>query len=207
MARKKLLIADDEKLILTTLGQGLLDAGYAVFLASDGNDALRICNAIRPDLAILDVSMPGMSGIEVAREIKKTTNTPVIFLSAYSDADIVENAVLEGALGYLVKPVDIPQILPTIESALARASDIHELKNSQSSLCAALDKSKKISVAIGILMERHGLLQNDSFEIIRKYARSKRIKLACAAEEVLNAANTLNIIRASHQGSSPADRN
>ena len=195
MSRKKLLIADDDRLILSTLGQGLLSAGYAVFLASSGEQAIQISDSIQPDLAILDVSMPGKSGIETAREIRKTTNTPIIFLSAYSDKDIVENAVQEGALGYLVKPIDIPQILPTIESALARSADIHDLKNKHNSLSVALDNSKKINVAVGIIMERYGLIQNDSFEIIRKYARSRRIKLAHAAEDLLNASNTLNITR------------
>lgn len=195
MSRKKLLIADDDRLILSTLGQGLLSAGYAVFLASSGEQAIHISDAIQPDLAILDVSMPGKSGIETAREIRENSNTPIIFLSAYSDKDIVENAVHEGALGYLVKPIDIPQILPTIESALARSADIHELKNKHNSLSVALDNSKKINVAVGIIMERYGLIQNESFEIIRKYARSKRIKLAHAADDLLNASNTLNITR------------
>jgi response regulator NasT len=108
---------------------------------------------------------------------------------------IVNNAIQEGALGYMIKPIDIPQLIPMIESALARSSEIRKLKASEESLNLALNNSRHISIAIGVIMERHSLIENDSFEILRKYSRSKRIKLECAAEEILNASNSLSFTR------------
>ena len=114
MPGHRLLIADDDRLILSTLGQGLRDAGYEILEASDGKAAVHLCEPAQPALAVLDVRMPGMSGVEAAHLIRQNTDIPIMFLSAYGDMEIVKLAIEEGALGYLVKPVDITQIVPAI---------------------------------------------------------------------------------------------
>ena len=101
------LLVDDDRLIIGTLGNGLRQAGYAVAEAASGETALALAKHQIPDLAILDIRMPGISGIELARRLRDTNRVPTLFLSAYSDKKMVEEAIDEGGLGYVVKPVDV----------------------------------------------------------------------------------------------------
>ena len=188
-----ILLADDDRLILSTLGQGLRDAGYEILEATDGKAAVDICETSNPELAILDLRMPGMSGIEAAHLIRKKTMTPFIFLSAYGDKEDVQQAVQEGALAYLVKPVDIPQIIPTIEAALARAADLSELRQTTNNLGSALKGNRETSMAVGLIMERYKISQETAFKILRNYARSERIKINQLAANLINAAEGLSI--------------
>ena len=120
--KARLLLVDDDGIVLATFGRGLKDAGYAVSIADNGEEGLRIASKEPPvDLAILDMRMPGLSGIETAHGLKQL-GIPSIFLSAYDDEACVKQAVAGGALGYLVKPVDVEKAIPTIEAALKRAS-------------------------------------------------------------------------------------
>ena len=108
-SKAHILVVDDDRLILATLAKGLRQADYGVSEANSGEDALRLASAVKPDLALLDMRMPGMSGIELAQRLT-SDEIPFIFLSAYGDAEIVKQAAEHGALGYLVKPLDVPQI-------------------------------------------------------------------------------------------------
>jgi AmiR/NasT family two-component response regulator len=193
MSSHRLLLADDDRLILSTLGQGLRDAGYEILEATDGKSAVHICERSLPDLAILDIRMPGISGVEAAHQIREKTKTPFIFLSAYGDKEVVQLAVQEGALAYLVKPVDIPQIVPTIEAALARAEELAELRTSTQNLNSALDTNRETSMAVGLVMERYRVNRDTAFKILRNYARSERLKLNQLAADLLNAAETISI--------------
>ena len=194
MSAHRLLLADDDRLILSTLGQGLRDAGYEILEAMDGKAAVQLCETAHPELAILDVRMPGMSGLEAAYLIRsKNIDVPFIFLSAYGDKDVVKLAVEEGALGYLIKPMDVPQIVPAIEAALARAAEISELRKSERSLTSALESNRETSMAIGLIMERYRVNRADAFSILRQYARSERRKIKQVAEDLLAAADTLSI--------------
>ena len=193
MSAHRLLLADDDRLILSTLGQGLRDAGYEILEATDGKAAVHICEISQPDLAILDIRMPGMSGVEAARLIREKTQTPFIFLSAYGDKEVVQLAVQEGALAYLVKPVDIPQIVPTIEAALARSAELSELRQSADNLSSALETNRETSMAVGLIMERYRADRDTAFKILRNYARSERLKLNQLAANLLSAAETLSI--------------
>ena len=166
MSAHRLLLADDDRLILSTLGQGLRDAGYEILEATDGKAAVHICEISQPDLAILDIRMPGMSGVEAARLIREKTQTPFIFLSAYGDKEVVQLAVQEGALAYLVKPVDIPQIVPTIEAALARSAELAELRTSTHNLSSALETNRETSMAVGLIMERYRVNPGYGFQNI-----------------------------------------
>ena len=192
MNAKKLLLVDDDGLVLATFGKELRDAGYSVSLADRGDEGLRIASQDpQPDLAILDIRMPGMSGIDTAQGLKQL-GVPSVFLSAYDDEEYVQQAVANGALGYMVKPIDVNKAIPTIESALQRARDISKYAETEKRLNGALETGSVVNVVIGMLMERHKLGRQDAFELLRNKARSEQRKVKEVAEEVLNAWETFN---------------
>jgi two-component system, response regulator PdtaR len=192
MARKRILIADDDRLILSTLAQGLREAGYQVLEAEDGRIAVELCVKLKPDLAVLDYRMPDLSGVEAARLIRERTEVPFLFLSAYNEREVVEDAAREGALGFLVKPVDVPKLVPSLESALARAEDIRQLRNSEYHLNQALSERRETSIAVGLLMERLGVTEEDAFTRLRIRSRKERRPVHEVAQYVVNAAEILN---------------
>lgn len=186
------LLVDDDRLVLATLGEGLKDAGYGVTVASSAMDAMRTARKGGIDIAILDVRMPEVDGIELAKQLRESTSIPFLFLSAYGDVEIVRRAADYGALGYLVKPVDIPQIVPSLEAALIRAREIGTLRQAEQRLATALAIEQKTRMAVGLLMERRRLDREAAFEALRGLARSQRRKIADVAEELLAAVDVLN---------------
>jgi response regulator NasT len=181
----RILIVDDDRLVLSTLATGLETFGYVVSKASSGEEALAMLDTIKPDLAVMDVCLPGISGIETAKQILRRFDIPVIFLSAYDDPPTVRGAVALGGMSYLLKPIAVKQLVPAIESALARAGDIARLKEQEENLAAALKQNREISVAIGILIERHNIIAEDAFEILRAHARKTRRKVSDVAQDFL----------------------
>src|SRR5512134_2577061 len=119
-----LMVVDDDRLVLATLVAGLKQAGFDVIEADNGGDAILLARKYRPRLAILDMRMQGKSGMDVARYLAANTDTGFMFLSAFGDSDIVEEATRMGALGYLVKPLDVRQIVPAVRAALARWDEL-----------------------------------------------------------------------------------
>ena len=178
MKQDTILVADDDIFTLTSITSGLSDAGYQVVSAQDGKTAVQLGLLEQPDLALLDIRMPGMTGIEAARELKQRGNISTLFLSAYSDHDVVEVATREGALGYLVKPVNIQQLIPAIETALKRSAELQQLQKKESELLGAISRNREISVAVGIYMQRFAADEQNAFDAIRCFARFKRLKLA-----------------------------
>lgn len=172
-----ILLVEDDRLVLHTIAEGLQSAGYRILRADSAEAGMRICLTERPDLALLDMSLPGMSGLDFARWLKSTLNLPFIFFSAYDDQNIVENAAELGALGYLIKPLDVPQILPTIRTALQRAQEIQKLQQSEIDLSTALKTSRTISIAIGLIMQLYEISAEESFEALRAYCRSNRKRM------------------------------
>lgn len=193
-ARITLMLVDDDRLILSTLAEGLRAAGFDVVEASSGEAALKLAREADPDLAICDVRMPGMSGLELAPRLREECGVPFIFLSAYGDEEAVRQGSEHGALGYLVKPLDVAEMLPTIKTALVRAAEIRKLRHSEEQLNTALANSREASMAIGILMERYRLDRGEAFEMLRDYARSSRRKLTEVAGELLDALEKVNKI-------------
>ena len=192
-AQRHILVVDDDRLVLAALAEGLRSAGYRVTGAASGEDALGMAGRYAPDLALLDVRMPGMSGIELGRKLREQA-IPFLFLSAYGDQEFVRQAADEGALGYLVKPLDIQQIVPSIEAALTRAAEIRKLRESEAQLNAALAGSREISMVVGLLMQRDRLDRARAFELLRSHARSQRRPVAEVAGELLVSAEKLNKI-------------
>jgi len=194
ISNRNILLVDDDRLVLVTLAQGLTLAGYNVSSAESVDDAeALLASGERPDLAILDVSMPGRSGLELAERLRSLDHIPFILLTAYSDHEIVEQAAICGALGYLVKPVDTPQLVPAIESALARAVEFRDLRTVGQNLQNAIDSDREISIANGITMVQYRLGRTPAFELLRKTARSQRRKLAGLAVDVIRASEALNL--------------
>ena len=183
---RRLLVVDDDRLVLATVSHGLRKAGYWVATAESAEDATEwLAGGERPDLAIIDIHMPGQGGLYLAQRLREFDHIPFMILSAYSNRDIVAKATLCGALGYAVKPLDIPQLIPSIEAACARANELQDLRETRQQLQKALDAERGISVATGVVMVKDGLARRDAFVLLREAAREQRRKLADLAEEVV----------------------
>ncbi len=195
---KRLLLLDDDRLVLATLGEGLRQAGYHVTTASSVEEAEDILAEGGIELAILDVRMPGLSGIDLAwRMHDANSDVPFIFLTAYSDEELVEQASEAGAMGYVVKPADPDRLVPAIEAAFARAHEVRRLRETGRQLQTALDADRDVSLAIGIMMERRRLSRQEAFEVLRSQARAERRKLIDLAREVVLAVEKINLISVS----------
>lgn len=190
----RILLVDDDRLILSTLGSELAAQGYEVLFASSGKESVRLAQERVPDLVIMDVRMPDISGIEAARAIRETSGVPVLFLSAFEEQAIVHQAVSEGGLGYLVKPVGPNQLVPAVEAALARGADLRKLRTSEENLRIALAGDRAVSVAIGILMERYRIRAEEAFERLRRYARSRQRKIDDVAKEAVDSVELITEI-------------
>ncbi len=185
------MVVDDDRLVLATLVAGLKRAGLAVIETDNGDDAILLARKHKPKLAILDMRMQGKSGMDVARYLAANTDTGFMFLSAFGDSDIVDEAMKMGALGYLVKPVDVGQIVPAVRAALSRSGDEKSAQPSKPSSDAARDEL----VAIGILMERLRLDDARALEALRAQAKAEGKQVAELATNMVEAANRLNSIR------------
>lgn len=189
-----LLLVDDDRLVLSTLSLGLQQAKYRVSSAESAEEAeVFLASGERPDLAILDIRMPGSSGLYLAQRLHQLDHIPFVILSAYSDQAMIDQASQLGALGYLVKPLDIPKLVPSLEAALARAHELQDLRVSHQQLQAALDAERNINVAVGITMMQYHLKRNEAFNKLRNAARVGRRKLADLANEIVQAGEALNL--------------
>lgn len=175
----RILVADDDRVVLLTLGEGLREAGFDVIEAHDGLQALSLCRSEEPDLALLDIRMPGLDGLELARRLRDETTVPFLFFSAYGDEAMVQRAVEIGALGYLIKPLQVASIVPTLRTALARSREIGGLRD-------ALASNRTIATAVGILMRAERLEQAAAFERLRQRARDGRCKLEDLARTLVD---------------------
>lgn len=195
MENKTLLVVDDDRLVLATLTQGLKGAGYTTMSVGNGQDAIDYCRENGAvDLALLDIRMPGLSGIETARILSDEFSIPFLMLTAYGDKNLVSDAVALGAMGYLVKPMDVTQVIPAIESALQRAAEINELRYTEQNLNKALKGDRTTSTAVGMIMRHYNIKQSAAFEQLRKYARTNRRKMAEVSGELLTSEELLDSI-------------
>ena len=185
------MVVDDDRLVLATLVAGLKQAGLEVIETDNGDDAILLARKHKPRLAILDMRMQGKSGMDVARYLAANTDTGFMFLSAFGDSDIVDEAMKMGALGYLVKPVDVRQIVPAVRAALSRSADEKTAQQGKPSSEAGRDEL----VAIGILMERLRLDEARALEALQAQAKAEGKQVAELATNMVEAANRLNSIR------------
>lgn len=188
-----LMLVDDDRLILAMLGTGLVGEGYQVSTAESHEEAEALLQGgTSPDLVVLDVQLPDGSGLALAERLRDLDRIPFIMLSAYSDSETVGTATELGALGYLVKPVDIARMVPTIEAALKRATELRQLRDNGDKLQAALQSDRDVSVAVGIVMVQYRMDRDAAFDLLRTAARNQRRKLVDVAEEVIRTASTLH---------------
>lgn len=190
---RKILIVDDDRVILHILADGLRELGYTVSTSVCGAEALKLARESAYDLVVLDMRMPEMTGLEVAEELKKDNLAAFVFLSAFGDESVVRDAAEAGALGYLVKPVDIPQLVPFIEAAMARGREIDLLRGTTEQLEQALKVEQKTRTAVGIIMERKGLDRQEAFDLLRARARAQRRKIGEVADELITAVEGMNL--------------
>ncbi|WP_020656561.1 ANTAR domain-containing response regulator [Massilia niastensis] len=197
-ARRLVLVVDDDALLREFLGEVLRHAGYDTLDAGSSAQALRAIGERGCDvaLAMLDIGLPGMSGLELARLLREETDIPFMFLSANEDAASAREAADAGAVGYVVKPVDAARLLAAFEAALARGDDIRRLRRSEAGLSSALAAGRETSIAVGVLMARFHIGRQLAFDVLRDHARAQRRKLGEVAEQVLAAEETLNAVHA-----------
>lgn len=204
MSKGCILIADDDRLVLGTLSEGLRHAGYEVLGAGSGEEALMLLAQRTPDIALLDIRMEGMSGIELGRILLQRFAVPFLFLSAFGDEEVVRQAAEHGALGFLVKPLQITQIVPAIEAARSRASELLELRSVRDQLSAALEGARETSMAVGVLMERRRLNRDEAFHALRRSSRSQRRKIQVVAAELLDALEKVDLVGGGKDRDEPA---
>jgi response regulator NasT len=181
------LLVDDNRLFIATMSRELELAGYLIHSAGTVDQAERwLEENPRPDIVVLDVHMPGRNGLELVDRLNTLNHIPFILLTAYSENNIIEQASLLGAMSYLVKPIDSVQLVPAIETALSRASDMRALQEANQQIQTVLDENREVNIAIGITMMRFNRDRNAAFELLRTAARNQNRKLATVASNVIN---------------------
>ncbi|MGZ8272554.1 MAG: ANTAR domain-containing response regulator [Burkholderiaceae bacterium] len=193
-----LMVVDDDRLVLATLVAGLKQSGFDVIEADNGDDAILLARKHKPRLAILDMRMQGKSGMDVARYLAANTDTGFMFLSAFGDSDIVEEATRMGALGYLVKPLDVRQIVPAVRAALSRANERRGVAapTPEPTPAAAQPFAERNEyIAAGILMERLRIDYDRAIAALRLQAEAENKGVSELASTMVEAANRLNSIR------------
>jgi two-component system, response regulator PdtaR len=182
----RVLIAEDETIIRLDLRDVLERAGHEVCAeARDGEQAVALAQSEQPELAILDVKMPRLDGIEAARRILAERPIPIVMLTAYGQEELVARAVEAGVFGYLVKPFREQDLLPAIATARARHEELSALREEAESLADALAARKTIERAKGLLMEKEGLSEADAFARLRKASQVSGRPLKVVAEAVV----------------------
>src|SRR5713226_8332005 len=182
----RVLVAEDETIIRLDLRALLEKAGLEVCAeARDGAEAVELARSEEPDLAIMDVKMPRLDGIEAARRILDERPIPIVMLTAYGQDELVSRAVEAGVFGYLVKAVSESNLLPSIHTARARHEELAALREEAESLAEALAARKAIERAKGLLMEKEGLSEQDAFARLRKASQISGRPLKVVAEALI----------------------
>lgn len=181
-----IVIAEDEAIIRLDLRELLEEEGYVVVgEAGRGDQAVVLAEQLKPDVVILDVKMPGMDGIEAAKQICAQGNSAVLMLTAFSQREIVEQARDAGALAYLVKPFQKSDLVPAIELASARYAETRALVAEVSELQERLEVRKVLDRAKGLLADQHGMKEAEAFQFIQRSAMSGRSTMRAVAESIL----------------------
>ena len=183
----RILLAEDETIIRLDL-RGLLErAGYEVVAeARDGEEAVALARQEEPDLAVMDVKMPRLDGIDAARRILEERPIPIVILTAFGQRELVDRAAEAGVFGYLVKPFREQDVVPAIETARARHAELAAVRAEAGSLAEALAARKAIERAKGLLMAKETLSEADAFARLRKASQVSGRPLRVIAEAVID---------------------
>lgn len=200
MASKgRILVVDDDRLVLAAVTHGLAQAGYEVVDADNGDEAILKARQLRPEMALLDIRMEGKSGFDVAEYLRDVARIPFMFLSAFADEATIAKVHELGAVAYLVKPLDIDQILPTVDEAFARlrAGDLASPPAPPPPPSAPVvtappePMSDPLPLAVGVLMHRHSLSRVAARQRLQRMAAEQGISEAAQAERLVAAVEEL----------------
>ncbi len=182
----RIVLAEDEAIIRLDLRESLQEEGYEVVGdVGRGDKAVEMVDALRPDVAIFDIKMPGMSGLEAAKIVSDKKICPVVMLTAFSQREIIEQARDAGALAYLVKPFQKTDLVPAIELAIARFAELKSLSGEVAALGAQLEIRKLVDRAKGVLIDKYQMSESDAFSFIQSMAMSQRMKMGEIAEQII----------------------
>jgi AmiR/NasT family two-component response regulator len=182
----RVVIAEDEAIIRLDLRETLEEEAYEVVGETGrGDEAIRLVRELRPDLAILDIKMPGVDGLDAARAITAEHICAVLILTAFSQRELVEQARDAGALAYLVKPFQKTDLVPAIELAIGRFRELAAYREENRELQEQIETRKIVDRAKGKLMDEHGLRESEAFTFIQRRAMSERTRMRAVAERIL----------------------
>jgi response regulator NasT len=189
-AKGKILVVDDDRLVLATVTHGLAQAGYQVIDADNGDEAILLARKHHPELALLDIRMEGKSGFDVAEYLRDVCHVPFMFLSAFADSATVAKVAELGAVAYMVKPLDVGQIVPTVDAAFERL----RAERAQADALRVQPSPRQadvVSLAAGVLMHRYSLSRGDALARLGRIADAAGVTLAEQAERLVSAVEEL----------------
>ncbi len=182
----RVVIAEDEAIIRLDLKETLEEEGYEVVGETGrGDEAVELVKEHEPDVAILDIKMPGLDGLSAAREIAGERRAAVLILTAFSQRDLIEQARDAGALAYLVKPFQRGELIPAIEVAIGRFQEMKVLHEQTKNLEDQLETRKVVDRAKGLLMDKFGLSEGEAFSFIQKTAMAERMTMKAVSEKII----------------------
>ena len=184
--RRRVVVAEDEALIRLDVVETLNEAGYQVVgEAGDGETAVKLATELEPDVVVMDVKMPQLDGISAAERITKARIAPVVLLTAFSQTELVERARDAGAMAYVVKPFTPEDLLPALEIALSRHTELIALETEIADLTDRFETRKRVDRAKGLLMTKMGLSEPESFRWIQKTSMDRRLTMREVADAVI----------------------
>jgi two-component system, response regulator PdtaR len=202
-SKGRILVVDDDRLVLATVTHGLAEAGYEVIDADNGDDAILLAREHRPALALLDIRMEGKSGFDVAETLRDAYRIPFMFLSAFADEETIAKVHALGALDYLVKPLDVGQIVPSVDAVFARLRrgdaavpgvvPAAALGATGAGPAAAAPRGldDALPLAVGVLMHRHSLSRAGALQRLQRMAAEAALTPQAQAERLLAAVEEL----------------
>jgi response regulator NasT len=183
----RIVIAEDEAIIRLDLRETLEEEGYLVVADTGrGDDAIELVRQHKPDVAIFDIKMPGLDGLDAARVVSAEKICPVVMLTAFSQREVIEQARDAGALAYLVKPFQKTDLVPAIELAIGRFREMLTLSGERDALGEQLELRKLLDRAKGLLIDKYTMTEQSAFDFIQKNAMSTRAKMVDVANQILN---------------------
>ncbi len=183
----RIVIAEDEAIIRLDLRETLEEEGYIVVADTGrGDDAIELVRQHKPDVAIFDIKMPGLDGLDAARVVSAEKICPVVMLTAFSQREVIEQARDAGALAYLVKPFQKTDLVPAIELAIGRFRELMTLSGERDALGEQLELRKLLDRAKGLLIDKFSMTEQSAFDFIQKNAMSSRAKMVDVANQILN---------------------
>ncbi len=209
-SKGKVLVVDDDRLVLATVTHGLSQAGFEVIDADNGDDAILLARQHKPDLALLDIRMEGKTGFDVAAYLREYCQIPFMFLSAFADEATLAQVKALGAVTYLIKPLDVQQIVPAVEAAFASrglgpnkaaqqaqatAKATEAPADSAPVLAAASltdPLTQTVALAVGIAMHRHSLSAAQALARLNQQAQQEKRTLAELADRIVHAQDVLS---------------